>query len=114
MTPDISQWQIDVSEKLGRLIQQTADLTDQVRRQNGNVARLWEHMSAVEQHPATCPITDRVSDLERSQAAATAERAAKTAATAPWIRWAERLIFAALGILAALILIHAREIMAKL
>ncbi len=42
-------WQNDVSQKLGALVQKTADVADQVSRQNGNVAKLWSEMDRVKE-----------------------------------------------------------------
>lgn len=103
----VDAWQLDVSAKLGALIQQTTDLTEQVKRQNGNVARLWEHMNSMEQHPASCPLNERVNAVETAVAEDRAADRASARATAPWHRWAER---AGIGLVGAVILLLALHV----
>lgn len=71
-------WQLKVTEQLATLIQQTTGLAEQVKRQNGNVAKLWEHMDSVEKHPGECPLHVRVAQLET---AVSSDRAAREAAS---------------------------------
>lgn len=104
-------WQLEVSRQLGALLQQTTDLTEQVRRQNGNVARLWTEMDTVKEHPARCPLNLRVAELERAATAINARSLGAEKATAPWRRWAERLAFALLGSVCLLLLLHAAEML---
>ena len=111
---EIGQWQIDVTEKLGRLIQQTSDLTDQVKRQNGNVAKLWTEIDAVKRHPMECSLSARVAALESAAAVSRAGEKAAENATAAWKRWAERLAFAALCVFVILVLLHAPDVLKTL
>jgi hypothetical protein len=108
---DTTTWQLEVSKQLGSLIQQTSDLTEQVKRQNGNVARLWEHMGTVEAHPATCPLNERVAAVESRLASDSAVEQAEAKATAPWHRWAERLVFVIFGVIGVLVLMHGEDIL---
>ena len=111
---EIGNLLIDMTEKLGKLIQHTSDLTEQVKRQNGNVAKLWAEMDAVKRHPLECPLGERIVALESAAAVSRAGAQAAEKATAPWKRWAERLAFAALGVLMVLVLLHAADILKTL
>lgn len=100
------QWQIDVSGKLGALIAQVADLTAQVSRQNGNVARLQTEKDA-----ENSALEKRVTALELTHAAMQASIAAADKATAPWRRWTERIAFSIGGVFFILVLLNAASIL---
>lgn len=68
------EWQLEVTEKLATLIQQTNNLVSQVSRQNGNVAKLWTEM-------------DRVKAEINAAAVKSAESEAGRAATAKAAGW---------------------------
>ena len=81
------EWRLEVTEKLSTLIQRTTDLTDQVKRQNGNVARLWDHVNSIETSVAT------IQGSSRGERRATQE----------WAAWVRPAIMAVLAFLLGLV-----------
>lgn len=108
---ETNQWHLDVSEKLGMVIKGLSDLTEQVKRQNGNVSKLWEHMDAIEKHPGDCPLNGRVAKLEVT---ITSQEAARQAAGVERKKWHQRLhplAVAAVTAVAVLVLQHAPDLL---
>ena len=129
-----NKWQTDVSTKLGALVQQTADMkeqfatelngvadrfaaefqavAEQVRRQNGNVARIQGEIGELKQHtPMACPLGERIGAVELAIATDRAGTVAADKATSSWRVWAERGVVFVLGILFIMALKHGDEVL---
>ena len=117
-TNNSSDWQLDVVRQLATISTRIGALTDQVARQNGNVARLWEQMDAAKkelaEHPGKCPLGERVESLEQDRAASVAVRAAVGVERAKWHQRIHPLVSAAVTVLAMLVLERGPEIVKAL
>ena len=83
-TQEEQQWRLTVTGQLATLIAETAGLKTQVTRQNGNVAKLWEHVDAAERLIATL---DKRTASDRAAREAAAEATHRTSrAWESWVR----------------------------
>ena len=107
------EWRVEQTTALATLSTETRGLKEQVTRQNGNVAELWRHVNDGEDRMGRIEVAAAAAKAawEEARDAADRIRAAEERASAPWKRWAERLIFAGIGIFFALVLLASQGLM---
>ena len=112
-------------EKLSAILATLDAVNQNLTRQNGSVARLWERSDGTERRIGDIElrIEKRFSEIQttltRTESAVesirtvhAAEQAAEEKAAAPMITWRDRAILAAIYIVAALVLVNAKDMWA--